>query len=320
MVHDLLSKLQIYPVLVDVGASGHPPLIWEPIKHDAVYVGFDPDQRDLQTNPVNGYFKAHIVNTAITASDSLDQVEFYLTHSPHCSSTLPPDLTSLENYLFAPLFAVEGKSKVSATTLNDVSKRLALSSIDWLKVDTQGTDLRIYQSLAPQLKSSLVALDVEPGLIDAYQGEDLFTDTHKTLTDDGFWLSDLAVKGTVRMRLDTISGLQHGSAEQTKFQFEHRTKISPGWVEARYLRTLEYAVAQKWSEREYILLWAFALLDSQFGFALDTAAKFKSLFGNTSTAREIETVAWSIAMRGSKRWLITKRIKRIVKRLIGYQS
>ena len=59
--------------------------------------------------------------------------------------------------------------------------RLSLSGIDWLKTDSQGTDLRIFNSLRPEVRSRVLAIDIEPGLIDAYVGEDLFVDAHKEL-------------------------------------------------------------------------------------------------------------------------------------------
>src|SRR6185503_6525843 len=92
-------------------------------------------------------------------------------------------------------------------TLDAVVKRLGLTGIDWLKVDTQGTDLRIFTTLSANVRSGVLAIDLEPGLIDAYQGEDLFVDTHKTLTQSGFWLSNLDVRGVARMKRSTLEFL-----------------------------------------------------------------------------------------------------------------
>ena len=48
IVNNLLSKLDIHPVLIDIGASGARSEIWEGIARHSIYVGFDSDDRDLQ--------------------------------------------------------------------------------------------------------------------------------------------------------------------------------------------------------------------------------------------------------------------------------
>src|SRR5207247_2893397 len=145
-------------------------------------IGFDPDLREIREIPGGQYHRAVIVNDAVTDSENRHEVRFYMTKSPYCSSTLLPDSRSLENYIYSDLFVVEREAKVRAATLDAVVQRLGLTGIDWLKVDTQGTDLRIFGTLSSNLRAGVLAIDVEPGLIDAYQGEDLFVDTHSALT------------------------------------------------------------------------------------------------------------------------------------------
>ena len=196
----LLSELNIHPVLVDIGASDAPPKIWESIAQHSIYVGFDPDLREIYEVPESCFYKAIIVNEAITSHKESNEVLFYLTRSPFCSSTLKPDSESLSNFLFSDLFVVEREVRVRATTLDSVIERLSLPCVDWLKTDSQGTDLRIFNNLRDDIRSRVLAIDIEPGLIDAYIGEDLFVDAHRDLTQNGFWLSTLNIDGAVRMR------------------------------------------------------------------------------------------------------------------------
>jgi FkbM family methyltransferase len=166
----LLFKLAIHPVLIDIGASGAPPEIWEKIARYSIYVGFDPDLREIQEVQEGHFYKSIIINEAITDEKENHEVPFYLTRFPHCSSTLKPDVASLSNFLFSDLFIVEKETTVRATTLNSVMNRLSLSYIDWIKIDSQGTDLRIFKSLKEEVCSRVLAVDIEPGLIDAYIG------------------------------------------------------------------------------------------------------------------------------------------------------
>lgn len=282
---DLLADLEIFPVLVDIGASGSPPTIWRPISRRSIYVGFDPDLREVREIPAGEFHKSWILNTAVTAQGG-GETRFYLTRSPYCSSTLPPDQESLSDFLYADLFVVERTQQVPAATLEEALARLALDGADWLKLDTQGTDLRIFKSMGADSRRHVLALDIEPGLIDAYRGEDLFVEAHRELTREGFWLSGLDVKGTVRMRRSTLSeigGLPGAPDEST---VRRTVRTTPGWCEARYLRRPDGEHGPR-DAREFALLWAFSLLDGQYGFALDLAAEYRKRFGADAVFRRL---------------------------------
>src|SRR3989441_7538624 len=170
----LLSKLDRRPVLLDIGAAVAPPEVWRPIAPHSVYVGFDPDLREMQTRTDHPYHQAVIVNEAVTGDAGRSHAHFYFTKSPTCSSTLQPDASSLGEYLFADLFIVEREAGVRATTLDAVLDRLALPGVDWLKTDSQGTDLRLFESLKPDPRGRGLSPGLERGLIDARVGGDPF--------------------------------------------------------------------------------------------------------------------------------------------------
>lgn len=277
-----MNELNIHPVLVDIGASGTPPTVWQPLKPFSIYVGFDPDSRDIRSLDDSGFFAAWIVNKAIIAESDQETVRFYLTRSPYCSSTLLPITTSLENYLYADLFTVELQKDVPSTTLEAALQALNLDRIHWLKLDSQGMDLRLFKSLPDTLSGSVLALDVEPGLIDAYEGEDLFVQLHAELTKSGFWLADARVLGSVRVRKETVSRYPH-LAEQLP-----RVKTAPGWVEARYLRSIESMRAGENESSDYVLLWLFAMQTGHYGFALDVLSEYARCFGEDAKSALME--------------------------------
>lgn len=314
----MLTTLDLHPVLVDVGASGEPPKIWAPLIRRSVYVGFDPDLRETRQLPGGSFYRGVVLNQAVTSKPQDGNVEFYLTRSPFCSSTLEPDSQSLSDYLFADLFTVEKRVSVKATRLDDVLDGLELPSIDWLKLDSQGTDLRLFNSLRAETRSRVLALDVEPGLIDAYQGEDLFIDAHRELIHSGFWLSNLSVQGAVRMRPAALEQMLAVEKGLTRDRVERSVRASPGWVEARYLRTLEWMAHHDLRQREYALLWVFALLDGQFAFAFDLALDWERILGRSDLSESMKAEALSRIKRsprylaaqvrswmptGLKRWL-----------------
>jgi len=319
----LLSKLDIRPILIDVGASGAPPEVWEGIAQRSIYVGFDPDLRDIHEVAWSRFHKAIFVNEAVTDKEASDEATFYLTKSPNCSSTLKPDSQSLSNYLFCDLFLVEREARVRATTLESVMERLCLPRIDWLKIDSQGTDLRIFNSLKGEIRSGVLAIDIEPGLMDAYVGEDLFVDAHRDLIGGGFWLSNLRVGGALRMRksaLEALTTIKKSNKRAEQAFAEKTVKKSPGWCEARYLRTIEWLAEGEFDRTRYVLLWIFSMLDGQLGFALDLAIEYERAFRSDDISqlmkeepvrlmirrlrrRSLLDIGKAILPTGVKRWL-----------------
>ena len=287
-VEHLLASMNIHPILVDIGASGAPPPIWDRLAPYSTYVGFDPDERELREMRQGPFGKAVIVNEAATSEDQ-DEVSFYLTSSPFCSSTLMPNHASLADYLFSDLFAVERQTRVPATSLDAVVERLSLPCIDWFKTDSQGTDLRLFNSLSSDTRSRVLALDIEPGLIDAYVGEDLFVDAHRDLVRQGYWLSDVNICGSVRMQRDSLRAAFSRDWGIDERAINRSVKTSPGWCEARYLRTLGWMAQGDFTERDYALLWVFSILDGQFGFVVDLSLEYERVFGNGHISRFLQS-------------------------------
>src|SRR2546425_9376285 len=124
----------------------------------------------MQTRTDHPYHQAVIVNEAVTGDAGRSHAHFYFTKSPTCSSTLQPDAASLSEYLFADLFVVEREAGVPATTLDAVLDRLALPGVDWLKTDSQGTDLRLFESFKPDRRARGLPPELETRPIDRVGG------------------------------------------------------------------------------------------------------------------------------------------------------
>ena len=312
--YNILNTLSIKPVLVDIGASGAPPPIWRSIAQYSVYVGFDPDQRELREISNGQFAKAIIINEAVTSEQGQNEVTFYLTRSPYCSSTLLPATEALENYLFSDLFVVENKVTVRATTLNAAIGRLGLDTVDWLKTDSQGTDLRLFESLGHNLRNHVLAVDIEPGLIAAYKGEDLFVDAHHKLVSQGFWLSALDVQGAIRLKRSTLQDIVKRNPKMKDIQVDQAIRRSPGWCEARYLRTLESLNERDALSRDYVLLWVFTMLERQWGYAMDIAKTYEQRFGQNAVSSQLLNIPLQriMAVHSSHLLSMYKNIKRLI--------
>jgi FkbM family methyltransferase len=323
VIDSVLDRWGGEPVLMDVGASGGAPEMWLPLAGRSWYVAFDPDRREMAHAEGEGPFKRKtVVNEAITPDAGAGEVRFYLTRSPFCSSTLTPDHALVANFFGAERFDVLSETTARAATLNDVLGRLNLDHLDWLKLDTQGTDRRIYDSLSEGVRAKLLAVDLEPGLRGAYVGEDLFGDVHRSMLRDGFWLSHMECKGFVRMRQSTLESLHAAHPDLDRGYVERAVRRTPGWTELRYLRSIESLQAAGGGRREFALLWVIATIDGQHGFGLDVAAHWEKAFGADETSRAIrdESVArlrdgYATAQQAASRGL-RKRVKSVIRRLI----
>jgi hypothetical protein len=293
-ISQLLERHNLHPVLFDVGASGAPRDTWELIARYSTFVGFDADRREIEERTGTGYRRSVIVNEAVTAEEDKEAVTFFLTRSPYCSSTLEPDLKAQADYAIAEYFEVERKIEASATTLDAVIARLCLERIDWLKVDSQGTDLRLFNSLRPDVRDRVLCVEMEPGLIAGYKGEDVFTDVHRDMVQQGFWLSEANVCGSTRMRRSSMRRLQQLLPGIDPDGVQRRCRPSPGWVEATYLRSIEQLSGRGAPVVDYVLLWAFAVMRRQWGFALDVAWACENVCGDGETSRAMSTpvVEW----------------------------
>lgn len=188
------------PVLVDIGASGHINAKWKAINPYSVCIAFDADDREFNvTEATNKHYKKLITfNRIVTAETSNEQADFYLTSSPFCSSLLQPDEEKLACWAFRDLFKITRVAKLHTITLPNALSQTNINYIDWFKADTQGTDLRLLNSLPEQIQSSILTVELEPGILDAYKGEDKLYSVMQKMHNDLYWLSSMKIKGTQR--------------------------------------------------------------------------------------------------------------------------
>ncbi len=319
-INEVLKRLDTQPILVDVGASGSPPKVWGSIASHSSYIGFDPDLRELYDIKEGQFARSIIINKAVTNAVDTGKVRFYLTHSPFCSSTLPPDTMSLSNYLFSDLFVVEREVAVPVSTLSTVLEQLGVHKIDWFKTDSQGTDLQLFQSLPDDMRSRVLAVDIEPGLIDAYQGEDLFVDAHRELVRQGYWLASLEVQGSVRMRRTSLQSIASHYSRLTDNDIYQAVRRSPSWCETTYLRTIESLDQRNADSRDYALLWVFAMVLQQWGYALDIACAYKQKFVHdpiSSLLRDLPLQLIIAKNRNTRVRLLPHQIKQNMRVVLG---
>lgn len=267
----LLEEAGITLTLVDVGASLAPFEAFAPLLDHARYVGFDPDRREVHERG-GGRGTRAILDTAVVPDTGVDKARFFLTRNPTCSSTLRPDEQVTAHYLHAYRFEVVDTADVPATTLPLALGSIDVERVDWLKLDTQGTDVRLLQSLDDGLRAGLMCVDAEPGIDAWYEGEDTFATLHAGMIAQGFWLADLALTTAVRLRPETFDQTLGVRGKVSRRLYEHGLKQSPIAVGPRYLRTTQSLRAADAPRDDYLRLWACAHFSGNHPYALDVLA------------------------------------------------
>ena len=252
------------PVVLDIGASGPVPKEWDKISKYSHCIAFDGDDREF---PASGQgtdaWKKYHRFKSICSPDAECSAEFFLTKFPFCSSTLKPDQKALADWEFAHLFEVKGVASQKTTTIKKSLEESNLNYVDWFKTDSQGTDLRLFKSLPEEIRKRILVADFEPGIIDAYEGEDKLHHLMAYMDKEPFWVSSMEIKGAKRILSSDIQG-------GAKKQIISNQKISPCWCEISYINDMK---SSNLGFRENLLAWAFSTILEQHGFALGIARK-----------------------------------------------
>ncbi len=262
------------PVLIDVGASGELHSKWKFLAPHSICVAFDPDSREMShvNSSELGYKKVHTI-PAIVSDQNSGAVDFHLTEFPYCSSVLKPDSRSLSNWLYRDYFNVSGCRKFPSVTLSKALEDLNLNYADWLKIDAQGLDLAVLKGLDCRYFRDLKVIELEPGLVDAYLGEDKLDRVLKFMDDKAFWLFEFQINGMPRVPASVREDL----TDHFSIQFLDRALTkAPGWMSVGYINNF----LETDSKRDLLLGLAILIEINQLASALEIAKRGRETFGD----------------------------------------
>ncbi len=101
------------------------------------------------------------------------------------SSFLEPDMDLIRRLGIKGSFDVAAREEVWCTTLDEFARRDGIEAVDYLKLDTQGTELDILRGGEAMLASTLV-IKTEVEFVQVYRGQPLFGEVVGHLADRGF--------------------------------------------------------------------------------------------------------------------------------------
>jgi len=175
-------------IIVDVGASGGLDPRWSNFTNYFKGILFEPDQREYLKLDKNESDNLLILDTALL--DLKTQTDFHLCKKQEVSSVFLPNFSLLDKFYEPDRFAIHKTVKLNTDNLDNVLRKNRMNNIDFIKLDTQGSELPILKGSTDSLRN-VVGLQIEVNFVELYKNIPLFSDIDIFVRKMGFELFDI---------------------------------------------------------------------------------------------------------------------------------
>jgi FkbM family methyltransferase len=171
------------------------PEHWLKFKSSLIIDAFDPDI-DAEDK---GYKKENNVTWFSSGlAGKTGESKFYITNIPSGSSLYQPNPITLSKYSPHRYWKIREVKDLFFMSFDDFLTKNKRNAPDLVKLDTQGSELDILQSLKKKQLLEILAIEVEVEFLELYCKQPLFRDIDKYLSLNGFELFDLRTHRSYR--------------------------------------------------------------------------------------------------------------------------
>ena len=271
---DFHSYYQHYPIkLVDVGASGGLQSPWKDAREFLAVVGFEPDEQEFKNLTENRVSKVTYLNVALYKERI--SIDFHSAADHEKSSIFLPNRIFLDKFPNPKRFDIVRTVRLEVDTLDSQLDKHGIGDIDFIKLDTQGSELFILQG-ANRTMDHTFGLEVEVEFAQMYKGQPLFADLDKFVRSKGFHLFDLRPFYWKR-----TNGMSYGEIKG-QLIFANALYLKDTEVFGQHLAQIEDDVVRK---SKVLRAISICVLYGYFDYAAEIFELNRALFDN----REIQT-------------------------------
>lgn len=165
---------------LDIGAADFElPQRWQLFKNQITPILFEPDIKAADKLKSHNF---QVYNVALGKTH--EKRDLLLTQKPQCSSFFRPNIEYLNTFPDSNRFDIIGKTTLDIVPLDSLKIKA-----DFIKIDTQGSELEILSGATNTLKNTL-ALEVEVSFHQIYEGQPLFQEIQSFLLSNNFEFLD----------------------------------------------------------------------------------------------------------------------------------
>jgi lipopolysaccharide transport system ATP-binding protein len=149
-------------------------------------IGFDPDIEECH-RLTQHYSEGSVTLVPVALAEFMGTRTLYITQEPACSSLLQPDPYLTANYPALACARHVSSTEINTTTLDIWASLSNVPIIDYIKIDTQGTELEILKGGVEVLKK-VRSIEIEVEFNPIYLRQAVFSDVDAFLRNQGFVL------------------------------------------------------------------------------------------------------------------------------------
>jgi len=177
-------------VFIDAGASGGLNNNWKKARRYIRVIGFEPDKAAFikLEKGVCGKTADVYINKALYKEKN--SIDFYITKNRQLCSMFSPNADFLKQFPEYDRFSVSDVCRVDVDSLDNELGENNIKDADFIKIDTQGSELFVLEGAVNTLKTVL-GLEIEVEFNEIYESQPLFSDVDNFLRSRGFCLFDI---------------------------------------------------------------------------------------------------------------------------------